>query len=233
MRLPNAQERAFIEKCAPENTAEFIEKCRVYGDYLYETNKTFNLTRIPENDFWVKHVCDSLSLALFYPFPKTPRHLKMCDVGCGAGLPSIILAAAFPSLFVTAIDSTGKKAAFVARAAEAAGLPNLRAFQARANELCHKSDFRHAFQLVTARAVGTAEFLLRESSGLLSANGMLAVYRTPSQAEDEKKWFSNLKKAPVHEFSKSFFLPPAAENSAGTENDPAGERLFLFIRGLS
>lgn len=196
MLEPSDSERDFIRKCSPADEADFLKKCMIYGDFLYETNETMNLTRIPREEFWTKHVCDSLALALRYPMPTEGHHLKMCDVGCGAGLPSLVLAAAFPALYVTAIDSTGKKICFVQQAAEKMGLMNLRALHARANELAHKPEFRHAFRLVTARAVGSAEVLMREASGLIAGNGSLVLYRTLSQAGPEADWLRSIKKAP-------------------------------------
>ena len=222
---PEMEELDFIRSCGPADEADFLKKCRLYGDLLYETNRTMNLTRIPPEEFWTKHVCDSLSLALRFPMPDAGHHLKMCDVGCGAGLPSVILAAAFPGLFVTAVDSTGKKAAFVQKAGEMIGLHNLRVFQARANELGRKPEFRHAFRLVTARAVGTAETLMREASGLLCGGGTLVLYRTPAQAEPEAERLKALKPPLPFELSEPFVLP-GGEAAAGT-------RLFLMIRGLS
>jgi len=225
MTGPNAEELDFIRSCKPADEADFLKKCHAYGDLLYEINKTMNLTRIPPEDFWTKHICDSLSLALRFDMPQDGHHLKMCDVGCGAGLPSVVLASAFPGLYVTAIDSTGKKAAFVQKAADTLGLQNLRALQARANELGRKPEFRHAFRLVTARAVGSAETLMREAAGLLSGNGTLVLYRTPAQAEPETEWLGSLKKAPSFELTEPFELP-GGEAETGT-------RLFLMIRGLS
>ncbi len=222
MNGPGLNELAFIRSCGVENEEEFLQKCRIYGDFLYETNDTMNLTRIPPQEFWTKHVCDSLSLALRHDMRAVRQ---MCDVGCGAGLPSLILAAAFPgTLQVTAVDSTGKKVKFVGEAALRMGLKNLRALQARANELGHKEGFRRAFRLVTARAVGTAETLLREASGLVAADGVLILYRTPAQAEPEAEWLSGTaakSKVARFELTEALELPG--------ENVEAGTRLFLKL----
>ncbi len=229
MNEPSMEELAFIRSCHTSDEADFLQKCCIYGDFLYETNQTMNLTRIPPQEFWTKHICDSLSLALRYEMPEAGQHLKMCDVGCGAGLPSLILAAAFPQLYVTAVDSTGKKIKFVEQAAEKMALTNLRTVHARANELARQSDFSHAFRLVTARAVGTAETLIREASGLIAGNGTLVIYRTPAQAEPETGWLKELqekdrRKKVDFELTEPLELPG--------ENVEAGTRLFLKIYGL-
>ncbi len=210
---PTPETLAFLTGIVPAGRMDFfMEKCRMFADILYETNKTMNLTRIPPEEFWSKHAADSLALAKFVPL----RKQKLCDVGCGAGFPSVILACAFPELLVTAIDSTRKKADFVAKACEKLGLDNLEAIQARANELGHKEDYSSAYDLVTARAVSAAAPLVIECSGLMKNSGTLCVYRAPEQASQE---IPDLAHKHIH-FRKTpeFTLP-----------DNAGTRLFLLI----
>lgn len=224
MLTPAPEELDFIRACAPENLESFLEKCAVFGDFLYETNESLNLTRVPAEDFWTKHVCDSLALARHSPLSMKARPpLKLCDAGCGAGLPSLILAAAFPGLCVTALDSKRKKINFVARAAGKMGLHNLQTFHARAGEFAHKSEVRRSFDLVTARAVASLEELIRETRDLLADAGFLAVYRAPHQAEEELRALRGKKHAPRVKTSKFFELPGGAEKS--------GKRLFFFLRG--
>lgn len=59
MLEPDREELDFIRSCGPADEADFLKKCHAYGDLLYETNRTMNLTRIPPEEFWTKHVCDS------------------------------------------------------------------------------------------------------------------------------------------------------------------------------
>ena len=80
-----AAELDFIRSCHVADEKDFLEKCCIYGDFLYETNQTLNLTRIPAEEFWSKHVCDSLAIAREVKFPDSTHHMKMCDVGCGGG----------------------------------------------------------------------------------------------------------------------------------------------------
>ncbi len=210
---PDNSELDFIAACAPDDPEDFLQKCTRYGELLYQTNETLNLTRIPPEEFWSKHVCDSLAIARYVPLQTG----KICDTGCGAGLPSIILAAAFPRLNVTAIDSTGKKIVFVADAAQKTGLKNLTAIHGRANELGRKKEFHRVFPLVTARAVGSAETLLRETSNFIAPGGKLVIYRTIPQLEEELD-----------------FLKARKINFSATEPlelpSQAGTRLFLSIR---
>jgi len=213
---PSEEELRFLSECAPRlDMDDFLGRLRIFGEFLYETNETMNLTRIPPEEFWCKHVCDSLSLLKVLPdFASRPE--KICDVGCGAGFPSLVLAAAFPGCPVVPVDSTGKKIAFVGRAAERMGLDLVAPVQARANELARREPYRNSFAYVTARAVAETDVLIREAAGLLKPGGKLVVYRTRSQAEPE---LVKLKKSHLHVCATEEFSLPG----------DAGRRMFLLI----
>ena len=68
--------------------------------------------------------------------------------------------------------------------------------------------------------MASADVLIRETAGLISRNGELVIYRTPTQAEPEAEWLRSLKKAPAFELTDTLELPGG------------GTRLFLKIRGL-
>lgn len=195
----------------------FLEKMRLLQGFLYETNEKFNLTALPPEAFWSKHVADSLSLIRAFP-DLGEKPFALLDLGCGAGFPSLVLAAAFPLLKVTAVDSTGKKISFVRSAAEKLSLENLSAIHGRGNELARKAPFKGAYDLVTARAVSSAENLVKESFSFLKVpGGVLAVYRTSSQLAQEKAFLDGNKHL-VWRSTEPFSLP---------EN--AGTRLFLLM----
>jgi 16S rRNA (guanine527-N7)-methyltransferase len=82
-----------------------------------------------------------------------PWRRSLLDVGSGAGLPGIPLKIADPSLDVTLMDSTGKKARFCQEAITALGLAGIRAIAGRAEELAHWTEHRERYQAVVARAV--------------------------------------------------------------------------------
>lgn len=213
---PSEEELRFLSECAPRmDMAEFLDRMRIFGEFLYDTNRTMNLTRIPPEVFWCKHVCDSLSV--LKAVPELAEDLApLCDTGCGAGFPSLVLAAAFPERHVVPVDSTGKKIAFVRQAAERMGLNNVEPVQARANELARRMPYKSVFGFVTARAVADAPVLIRETSGFLRSGGKLIVYRTRAQAEPELEL---LRKGRFRVTATEEFSLPGS----------AGLRMFLII----
>ncbi len=162
----------------------FARLCDRFFELLTAANARMNLTRITSREeFDVKHVLDSLAVARFFPeFAKSP--LRVADIGCGAGFPSVILAAAFPQLRISAIDSTHKKIDFVTEAARELALDNLFPTAGRAVELARRAPFAGAFDVVTARAVATADKICREGRGMLASGGRFILYKTPGQAEE-------------------------------------------------
>ena len=212
----------FIAKCFAGKTEEmtaFLEKMSLLQQYLYETNEKFNLTALPPGAFWSKHVADSLSLVLALPRIRE-KAFSLLDLGCGAGFPSLVLASAFPSLQVFSVDSTNKKISFVNSAAEKLSLKNLQGIHARGNELARKEPYKGNMDLVTARAVASADILVKESFAFLKNNGesILAIYRTSTQLDGEKEFLNKNKKF-FWEATELFGLP-----------EEAGTRQFLLIR---
>ena len=62
-------------------------KLNAYCDFLLSENAKYNLTAITEKaEVWQKHFVDSMLGSVAIPFGST-----VCDVGCGAGFPSVPL----------------------------------------------------------------------------------------------------------------------------------------------
>src|SRR5690554_1095401 len=94
-----------------ELTPRQLEQFEKYYEILVEWNEKMNLTAITDKpEVYLKHFYDSLTAAFYYDFTKP---LSLCDVGAGAGFPSIPLKIAFPGLNVTIVDSLNKRITFL------------------------------------------------------------------------------------------------------------------------
>ncbi len=94
-----------------EATSEQQEKLLDYLALLHKWNGIYNLTAIRKPEQMVSHhLLDSLAV-----LPHLwPQH--WLDVGCGAGLPGLVLAVMRPEWAFTLLDSNSKKVGFVQQA---------------------------------------------------------------------------------------------------------------------
>ncbi|MDE6302456.1 MAG: 16S rRNA (guanine(527)-N(7))-methyltransferase RsmG [Clostridia bacterium] len=142
-----------------------------YRDIVLEANKKFNLTAITDSkDFVIKHIIDSLVAV-----NEIPKGAKLCDIGAGAGFPSMPLAIARDDVCVTALDSTAKRMLFVAESAKLLEIKNINTIIGRAEE--QNSHF-NTYDVVTARAVSALPVLLELSLPLLKVGGLFLAYKT-------------------------------------------------------
>ena len=178
----------FLARCGVGDTRDAaLATMEGFRERLAAANRETNLTRLvtPE-DFWTKHVADSLALGLVKP-EIADSALSLADVGCGGGFPLVPLAWGFPALKLSGIESRPRKAAFVEGAVAALGLANCRVIARQAREVCGLPGWAGYFDGVVARAVGDAEWLLSEARGLLrpGRGAFLALYKTPASVSDE------------------------------------------------
>ncbi|MCF7792349.1 MAG: 16S rRNA (guanine(527)-N(7))-methyltransferase RsmG [Victivallales bacterium] len=171
----------YFTECGIQKQEQFTEIIKKFKDFLKAENCKYNLTRISgDKEFWNRHICDSISIAKYFP-EIAQNNYTVLDIGCGAGFPSFVLAAAFSNLEVTAIDSVGKKVNFLKSAAASSKLDNLEVVHVRSKE--YKTD--NKFDIITARAVGDILKIFRESRKLLKENGHYILYKTPENIDEE------------------------------------------------
>ncbi|MFH0935062.1 MAG: 16S rRNA (guanine(527)-N(7))-methyltransferase RsmG [Pseudomonadota bacterium] len=101
-------------------TPEQQEKLLQYLALLHKWNKVYNLTAVRDPEQMVSHhLLDSLAV-LPHLWPQ-----RWLDVGCGGGLPGIVLAVMRPEWSFTLLDSNSKKTGFVQQAVIELGLRNV------------------------------------------------------------------------------------------------------------
>jgi 16S rRNA (guanine527-N7)-methyltransferase len=147
-----------------DSTAAQLE---AFLDALYAWNERKNLTRVPREDAWCKHLLDSLLFA-----DHIPTTGRLLDLGTGAGIPAWPIAAMFPELQVEAVDSNGKMIDFLLSVPR----PNLAARLIRAEEMTQ----RESFDLVTGRAVAPFSIQAEISAPFVRLGGRYIPMRTPS-----------------------------------------------------
>lgn len=152
------------------------EQFDIYAKMLVEWNEKMNLTSITDEEgIYMKHFYDSL-------VPSFDIEIKgsLCDVGSGAGFPSIPLKIMYPELEVTIIETLGKRVTFLNELAKALGI-EINAIHARAEEC---SQLRETFDFVTARAVANMPLLCELCIPLVRVGGKFIVMKGLSGKEE-------------------------------------------------
>jgi len=133
-------------------------------------NGAYNLTAVRDPRAMVRqHILDCL--AIIAPLRRelgSTDGKRLLDVGSGAGLPGVIVAALEPGLRVVCVDSVGKKTAFVTQVGAALGLRNLAARHRRVEDLSSTE----CFDIITSRAFSSLADFVRPTRRLLGAGGL-------------------------------------------------------------
>ncbi|MFC5559704.1 16S rRNA (guanine(527)-N(7))-methyltransferase RsmG [Ureibacillus thermophilus] len=162
-----------------------IEQFRKYFEILVEWNEKMNLTAITDFEgVYLKHFYDSISAAIYFDFTKVKT---LCDVGAGAGFPSIPLKICFPHLQVTIVDSLNKRITFLNHLSEQLNLTNCRFVHARAEEFGQNPAYREQFDIVTARAVARLNVLAELCIPLAKIGGQFLALKAAAADEEYKE----------------------------------------------
>ena len=124
------------------------------------------------------HIADALSGLLV---PELERAALVADLGAGAGVPGLILAAARPEMRIVEVESVGRKCAWMEQASAAMGLENVEVVTARAEEW---QAGRERCEAVTARALAPLPVLVEYAAPLLAPGGVLVAWKgAPDSSE--------------------------------------------------
>jgi 16S rRNA (guanine527-N7)-methyltransferase len=106
------------------------------------------------------------------------------DLGSGAGVPGLVLAAALPELRLSLIESQRSKCAYAAALVAAMGLRNVEVVCSRA-ELWGDGRGRH--DLILARALAAQPVVLEYAAPLLAPEGTLVEWRGQRDPDEEQR----------------------------------------------
>ena len=185
----------------------------IYFDQLVEWNEKMNLTAITdEPSVYLKHFYDSISAAFYVDFDKK---LTICDVGAGAGFPSIPLKICFPKLEVTIVDSLNKRIGFLEHLAEQLELEQVHFVHARAEDFGQNKKYREQFDIVTARAVARLSVLSELCVPLVKKGGQFIAMKGAAAKEELKDAEKPLAVLGAKLAEKHSFLLPLEESERG------------------
>ncbi len=109
-----------------------IDQIREYIKLLLTWNEKVNLTAIRDpQDILYRHFCESMMAAQVVDMSRS----RLADLGTGGGFPGLALKILLPDAQVILVESSVKKATFLAEVVRALGLVNVQVLVSRYEEL--------------------------------------------------------------------------------------------------
>lgn len=154
-----------------------------YLDAMLTTNQHINLTAVRDpEDAVVLHALDSLAFGLSGLHPK-----HVLDLGTGNGFPGVAVAILHPRATVNLMDKTGKKVRAIGTCLVTSGLDRIETLQMDAKQAPSlRKDFRHGFDVLTARAVARPEEIAAMAQPLVRPGGHMVIWLEDDAETPEK-----------------------------------------------
>lgn len=169
-------------------TDQMIEQFDLYFNLISEYNKVMDLTAVCEEDeVYDRHFYNSLTIAFKSDF----NSIHLCDVGAGAGFPSIPLKIAFPNMKLTIIDPLSKRMEFLKIVINKLNLKDVEIIKTRAEDA--SKTMKESFDVVTARAVARLNVLTELVAQLVKKDGLFISMKGQKGEEELNEAFNALK----------------------------------------
>ncbi|KGM13281.1 16S rRNA (guanine(527)-N(7))-methyltransferase RsmG [Cellulomonas bogoriensis] len=153
-----------------------FEQVRGFHDLLADAGVQRGLLGPREvGRLWDRHLLNSASVVQFLP-----EDGPVVDVGSGAGLPGIVIAAMRPRTEVVLIETMLRRTTWLEEVVSELGLPNVRVVRGRAEEMHGQVEAA----AVTARAVAPLDRLAQWSVPLLRQGGALLALKGQRAAQE-------------------------------------------------
>lgn len=150
---------------------ELRKKLDDYCEFLLSENEKYNLTAITDKtEIYNKHFADSMLGAV-----AIPQGACVCDIGCGAGFPSVPLKLLRNDISITLVDSIGKRVEFCRMLCTKLCV-EAQFFHERAEDFAQTHSER--FDVAVARAVAPLNILLEYTAQLVKTGGAIVAYKT-------------------------------------------------------
>ncbi len=143
------------------------------------------MSLISKNDLpniWGRHIGDSLMAGVFGKLSE-PSEGRWIDIGCGAGLPLIPLAIAFPSWKFTGIDTRNLRVEFLTSVVANLGLKNVMLFRGNAKVLGNLEANHGRFDVASTRAVGKIDEDAALAAPFLRPGGTFLTFKGSERLE--------------------------------------------------
>lgn len=160
-----------------EYLGERYDAVHAFGRMLAEQGELRGLIGPRElSRVWERHLLNSAAVVPFLG----EGTAAVIDVGSGAGLPGMVIAAMEPQRPVTLVEPMERRVQWLQEATDALGLANVTIVRARAEEVAGAV----RAPLVTARAVAAVDKLVKWCAPLLEPGGRMVLLKGRSAADE-------------------------------------------------
>jgi len=174
------------------NLAIDSKQINLFITYLKEIqNLPYNLTSIKNpRDIIIEHFFDSLALLSLKPGILINK--KVIDIGCGAGFPLLPLKIIEPNFKAYFLDQKQKSINFVQTVVEKLNIHQC--FFLNYNSKSLKQEHQNFYDIIVSRAVGTMEYLIKNSFHFLKPKGLMILYKGPKYTKEIKNMPTSIKR---------------------------------------
>ncbi len=188
-----------LKKHGVELSQQQIQQFDMYAKLLVEWNQKMNLTAIEDIDeIYEKHFLDSVLPSFEHDF-----FGNVCDVGAGAGFPSIPLKIVYPELNITIVEPLKKRIQFLTHLIDELNITVTLENKRSEEFVLEKREF---FDVVCARAVANLTVLSEICIPLLKKDGFFIALKGQKGDEELAEASFALKELGVELVRKSEYL---------------------------
>ena len=141
-----------------------------YLDELERWSEHLNLTTIPREQMWSRHVDEALQL-LAVAAPS--QGSRVVDIGSGGGVPGLVMSIVRPDLRMTMLEADTRKSGFLIHVAGTLRLRSVEVETIRAEDAGRRAASRETFDIATSRAAAPPDVLCELALPLLRVGGDL------------------------------------------------------------
>lgn len=171
--------KAIMPDCMEEGVSNTL--CKLY-DEITLFNPAYGLVNAQGRDLVVKHILDCLAPApIMKDATASLGKINAADLGSGAGLPGLVLAAAFPKWNLSLVERMGRRAGFLRNTCAVMGLPkNVQVVQKDLSEVQYK------YNVITFRAFRQFKDIVFDLDRILEPNGRVFAYKSSDENVQEE-----------------------------------------------
>jgi 16S rRNA (guanine527-N7)-methyltransferase len=151
-------------------TDEQRELLNRHLDELDRWNRRLNLTSVPRDRAWDRHVVETLALL---HRAGLPTGCRCADLGSGGGIPGLVIAIVRPDVSMTLVESDRRKVGFLDHVCGLLDLANVTVVAQRAEEMARDPEHHEAYDAIVSRAMAPPPLLWTLAKPLLRVGGTL------------------------------------------------------------